>query len=89
MDAAHTIPGELRGSLGYESDASEFAALAAPRLLPSGGESPSWTKQATREIANARPNGRIAVLEGAVHLAMNTAPEVFVETVVDFIHEAA
>lgn len=85
VDSAHTVPRELRAPMDYGFDLDRISGLMTPTLLLSGGENPEWAKEATETLHKAVPNSRIAVLEGQGHLAMNTAPEVFVEEVLAFI----
>jgi hypothetical protein len=46
-----------------------------------GGESPAFLKKATETVHDALPNSRIAVMPGQQHIAMNTAPELFIDEV--------
>jgi pimeloyl-ACP methyl ester carboxylesterase len=87
VDAAHTLAREERAPFDYEWDPSRFAEMTTPTLLLLGGESPNWAKESTEAIHEALPNSRIAVLEGQEHLAMNTAPELFVDEVLAFLRE--
>jgi pimeloyl-ACP methyl ester carboxylesterase len=83
--AAHTIPRELRGSNGYVFEPERFKDLSTPTLLLLGGDSPPFLKAATEAVHAALPNSRIAVLPGQQHTAMNTAPELFIREVLQFI----
>lgn len=87
VDAAHTLPREERAPFDYEWDPSRFAEMNTPTLLLLGGESPKWAKDSTEVVHEALPNSRIAVLEGQGHVAMNTAPELFVNEVLAFLRE--
>lgn len=87
MDAAHTAIREERARKGYEFDAARFAGLTIHTLLLSGSESAPFLTDATDVLNDALPNSRIAVLDGQAHAAMNTAPELFIEEVLAFIHE--
>jgi pimeloyl-ACP methyl ester carboxylesterase len=84
--AAHTIPREMRGSDGYVFEPERFNDLSTPTLLLLGGDSPPFLKAATEAVHAALPNSRIAVLPGQQHTAMNTAPELFVDEVLQFLH---
>lgn len=85
--AAHTIPREMRGSDGYVFQPERFRELGTPTLLLLGGDSPPFLKAATERVHAALPNSRIAVLPGQQHTAMNTAPELFLREVLQFLQE--
>lgn len=82
--AAHTLPREIRAHQGYRFDAGRFAGLAAPTLLLLGGDSPAFFGASTRALAAALPASRTAVLPGQQHVAMDTAPDLFVREVLAF-----
>ncbi|WP_224269373.1 alpha/beta fold hydrolase [Haloprofundus salinisoli] len=82
IEVAHTVPREVRALDGYRVDPDRFAAFTVPTLLLSGGESPLFMEQATALVDKALPDTRIVTLPGQGHEATNTAPELFVETVV-------
>jgi len=86
VDEAHTLPREYQAPTTYEFEPDRFADMTTPTLLLVGGESPQWTKDATNEINDALLNSRISVLEGQGHVAMNTAPDLFINEVFAFIH---
>lgn len=88
VDAVQTVLRELPAVAEYTFDASRFEGLTIPTLLLSGGESPTWAHDATDALNAALSNSRIAVLEGQGHAAMSTAPALFIDTVVSFIHES-
>jgi pimeloyl-ACP methyl ester carboxylesterase len=87
VDAAHTLPREERAPFDYEWDPTRFAEMTTPTSLMLGGESPGWAKNAIEAIHDALPNSRIAVLEGEGHVAMNTAPDLFVDEVLSFLRD--
>lgn len=84
VEAVHTVVREERARVAYEFDPGRFAALDAPTLLLLGSETAPYFGDATEALADALPNGRVVVLEGQAHAAMNTAPELFVEAVLAF-----
>ena len=88
VDAAHTLPRETRAPTEYVLDASRFANLTTPTLLLSGGESPPLYAAATEAVADALPNSRLVTFDGHAHVAMNTAPERFVDEVLAFALES-
>jgi pimeloyl-ACP methyl ester carboxylesterase len=56
-------------------------------LLLAGSESPRWLPMGAEAVLAALPNARLGVLEGQEHLAMITAPEMFAQTVIDFVEK--
>ena len=84
--AAHTIPREMDASNGgYQFDRARFANLTTLTLLLVGGDSPSFLKAATHSLHEILPNNRLVVMPGQQHTAMNTAPNLFVGAVLDFL----
>lgn len=83
--AAHTLPRELQAVGAYRFDAARFAKLDVPVLLLLGGDSPASFRAAIDMVAGALPNGRTVVLPGQRHVAMDTAPELFVQEVLAFL----
>ncbi|WP_121743550.1 alpha/beta fold hydrolase [Natronorubrum halophilum] len=87
VDAAHTASRETRAPDNYHFDPARFEQMTAPTLLLMGGESPRWFKDAVEMVADALSDSRIVVLEGQEHVAMNTAPDLFVAAVLSFIDD--
>jgi pimeloyl-ACP methyl ester carboxylesterase len=85
--AAHTIPRELRTHYAYPFEPARFAELRTPTLLLLGGASPPFYKAAVEAVNGAVAGSRIAVLEGQQHVAMNTAPELFLREVLAFLSD--
>lgn len=85
LATAPTLPRESRAEEQYTFEAQRFKALQTPTLLLLGGDSPHILTAATETVAAALPNGRIAVLPGQQHIAMYTAPDLFVTEVVRFL----
>ena len=85
LAAAHTVPREVEAVDGYRFDAARFAGLKAPVLLVLGGDSPPYFSAAIDMIAAALPHARKVVLPGQRHVAMDTAPELFVREVLAFL----
>ena len=84
--AAHTI---LRENTGLEEqplfDATRFASVHVPTLLLLGGDSPALYTDAIRTIHAALSTSRVVILPGQQHVAMNTAPDLFVREVLTFL----
>lgn len=85
--AAHTLPRELRVHERYRFDAVGFTNLNIQTLLLLGGDSPAFFKAAIEAVATALPNSRNVVMPGQQHIAMDTAPELFVREVLAFLVE--
>lgn len=83
--AAHTIPRELRANERYRYDPTRFDDLTVPTLLLLGGDSPEFFRLGIEALLDALPDSQIVILDGQQHVAMNTAPELFVEKVVAFL----
>jgi len=81
--AAHTIP---RESVRVDAfDPGQAAEITAPTLLLTGGDSPDFLRNGIEAVAAARPDARVAVIEGQQHLADVLVPEVFAEHVFAFL----
>lgn len=85
--AAHTIVREARALESYRYDFARIAALTVPTLVLAGGDSPAGVRQICDRIVDALPNGRLAVMPGQQHVAIDTAPELFSRLVVEFLTE--
>ncbi|MBM3190959.1 MAG: alpha/beta hydrolase [Chloroflexi bacterium] len=83
----HVLVHEARALEQYRFVPSRYAAVTVPTLLLVGGDSPAWAQQATQAIHHAVPNGRVVVLPGQQHIAMDTAPDLFVREVMSFLQE--
>ena len=88
LAAAHTLPRELRAHEGYTFDAQRFRNVTTPTLLLLGGDSPPLFKDAIDALAAALPDNRVVVLPGQQHIAIDTAPDLFVREVLSFLLEA-
>jgi pimeloyl-ACP methyl ester carboxylesterase len=84
VSAASTIPRELRSVESFAPDFRRYATLTVPTLLLSGGDSPPSLTEPTRRLKRSVPGSRLTVMGGQQHVAMNTAPELFVEHVMRF-----
>lgn len=84
--AAHTLVREL-GDADYRFEPDRFRGLNVPTLLLLGEKSPEFLKAATRLVDAALPDSRVVELPGQGHVAMNTAPEMFVREVVSFLQK--
>lgn len=82
--AAHTIIRESDEEERSGLDLSRLHALSVPTLLLLGGASPPAFAEATARFNAAIPNSRVHELAGQRHIAMDTAPEQFVDAIVLF-----
>jgi pimeloyl-ACP methyl ester carboxylesterase len=85
VDAAHTIPRELRAVKAYRLDAERFGDLGVPTLVLSGGDSPAALRKAGKDVDEALPNSRIVVMPGHGHAAMDTGTDLFTTKVLRFL----
>jgi pimeloyl-ACP methyl ester carboxylesterase len=86
LEAAHTIPREFADG-DYILDPERFRNLTVPILLLLGGDSPAFIRRATRAVHAALPTSRIIVMPGQQHIAMRTAPDLFIRRVKAFLQE--
>jgi pimeloyl-ACP methyl ester carboxylesterase len=84
LAAAHTVVRELADA-DYVFDPTRFRRLAVPTLLLVGENSPPVLKKPTERVAAALPNSRVVVMPGQGHIAMRTAPELFLREVIGFL----
>jgi pimeloyl-ACP methyl ester carboxylesterase len=85
LQNAPTIPRELRALEAYTFGPDAFSNLQTATLLLVGEESPPHELEEARGVAAALPDARVVVLPGQQHIAMHTAPELFVAEVVRFL----
>lgn len=81
--AAHTLPRELRSVEAYRLP-DQVSKLSTPVLLLLGGDSPAVFGRANANLEKILPNSRTVVMPGQKHIAMDTAPDLFVGAVLDF-----
>jgi pimeloyl-ACP methyl ester carboxylesterase len=85
VDAAHTIPRELRAVKAYSLDPERFRDLRVPTLLLSGGDSPAALRKAAEAVDEVLPDSRIVVMPGQGHAAMDTGTDLFTTEVLHFL----
>lgn len=85
LAAAHTLPREHRAVSEYELQPGRFSGLEVPTLLLLGGASPALYATSVRMIDEALPNSQVVVLPGQQHVAMDTAPDLFVNEIATFL----
>ena len=79
VDAAHTIIREMRITEAYRPDFARFERLEIPVLLLTGSESPAPLTEATTRLHHSLPNSRLVSMAGQQHIAMDTAPDLFLD----------
>ena len=79
---AGTVPRELRAVEEYEFEPERFRDVSTPTVLMVGEESPRRELDHTSMVAAALPDACVVVLPEQQHVAMYTAPELFVDRVV-------
>jgi len=82
---APTLPRELTIERSYRFQPERFAQFSIPTLLLLGGDSPPIFRQIIDVVNAAVPTSRIAVMPGQQHVAMDTAPELFLSEVIGFL----
>lgn len=83
--SAHTIPRELRIADRYQPQFARFATLRVPTLLLMGGDSPAFLVEPSRRLDQEIAGSHLITMPGQQHVAMTTAPDLFLNTVVDFL----
>ena len=85
MDAAHTIPRELRAVKYSRLDPQRFESLGTPTLLLSGGDSPAALRKAAEAVDEVLSDSHHVVMEGQGHSAMDTGTDLFTAKVLNFL----
>ena len=86
---APTIPREMVIERSYSFQPERFAEYSIPTLLLAGGDSPPAFGRIVDVLDAALPNSRIVVMTGQRHVAMDSAPELFLDEVKKFLAAAA
>jgi pimeloyl-ACP methyl ester carboxylesterase len=84
---AHTVPRELKADEQYRLDASRYKDLHIPTLVLTGSKSPEIMVKGSEIVSEALPNSRMVMLPGQEHIAMYTAPDLFLEQILAFLVE--
>jgi pimeloyl-ACP methyl ester carboxylesterase len=88
LATVHTIPREFHAAEAYRFEPERFQKMAVPTLLLLGGDSPPFARTNIENWHATLPNSQIVVLPGQQHIAMDTAPDLFVSEVQKFLVEA-
>ena len=85
VSLAPTIAREVTFDRTYLLKPERYADMTVPTLCLLGGDSPPPFRRGTQAIQDALPDSRVVVMPGQQHIAMDTAPDLFVEEVVSFL----
>jgi pimeloyl-ACP methyl ester carboxylesterase len=86
LAVAHTIPRELWAQeFEYCFEPTRFEALTVPTLLLVGSDTDHDLKAGAETLNGVLPNSRFISLPGQKHVAMETAPELFLREVLRFL----
>jgi len=81
---ASTLPRELRANLQFSVEPDRLRGLQTPVLLLTGGDSPPATHAGMVALHAALPNSRVVMMPGQEHVAMYTAPDLFLTELLAF-----
>jgi pimeloyl-ACP methyl ester carboxylesterase len=86
LSVAHTIPRELYAQEScYRFDPDRYRPLSVSTLLLVGSESDDDLKAGAKTLHDVLPDSRLVGLPGQKHTAMESAPQLFVREVLDFL----
>jgi pimeloyl-ACP methyl ester carboxylesterase len=85
VSLAHTLPRELDAVQRYRFDPRHCRAVNVPALLLQGGNSPPYFAAALDMVKAALPLATLRLLPGQTHVAMDTAPQMFLDEVLGFL----
>ena len=80
---------ELRAIDAFGADLARFGALTMPTLLIIGELSPPWLVDTSRQLQEAIPDSRQAVIAGQAHDAHLGDPEALASVIVTFVGDLA
>jgi pimeloyl-ACP methyl ester carboxylesterase len=89
VETAATLPRETRAVSAYRLPAAQLARWKVPTTMLLGSQSQGYIKEATPLVCNAIPGCRIVTLENQGHLAMASAPDLFVAKVEEAVRKPA
>lgn len=83
--AAHTLPREMTGRRAFRPTPDTYPRVEVPTLLLTGTETRDVIKRSLGAADDLFANSTVGELDGQGHGAMNTAPDLFVSEVVEFL----
>ena len=87
LDAAPTVPRELRAEQEFALEDLRLGELGVPTLLLVGSESPAWAQRSTQEFAAAIPDSEVHTLKGHGHGASVSGPELLAAELGGFLEQ--
>ena len=85
MAAAHTLPREIRQEPTITLSAASLQSIRAPVLFVIGGLNEASLRPDVERLSSIMLDGRTAVLPGQGHLAMDTAPALLADAIIQFV----
>lgn len=85
LAAAHTLVREMEYAPSYRFESDRIGRIAVPTLLLVGGASPDGVKAGVERVHRTIKGSKVAVLSDQQHVAMDTAPQLFLDAVVGFL----
>ncbi|TDV51030.1 alpha/beta fold hydrolase [Actinophytocola oryzae] len=85
LAAAPTVPREFATVEDFDIAASRFAGIRAPVRLLVGTESPAYFRPAAEALATQLRDVEVLDLPGQAHVAMDSAPDLFLDRVLGFM----
>jgi pimeloyl-ACP methyl ester carboxylesterase len=85
MQAAPTLPRELRAEHVLRVEQLGLGLLDSPVLMLVGSESPEWARRSTAGFAQALPRAQVRTLEGQGHGGTVTAPDLVADEIAKFL----
>jgi pimeloyl-ACP methyl ester carboxylesterase len=79
---------ELGVENAYRFAPGRYAGVTAPTLVLAGGESPPSVLADAAAVGAGLPDARLVLLAGQRHGCLHRAPELFAQTVLDFLGHA-
>ena len=76
---------ELQVENQYRFMAERYAGVTTPALVLAGGESAPSVRADAAAVAAGLPDARLTLLKGQRHGCLHRAPELFADTVLDFL----
>src|SRR5262245_15167053 len=87
LSNSRTLPREMRAEERYVFAPERFRRMRVATLLLVGGDSPQRELANADGVAAALPDATVVILPGQQHIAMYSAPGLFVKEVVGFLAE--
>lgn len=85
LAAAHTLIRELEAGRSYRFEPNRTSQITATTLLLVGGASSDGVKAGVEQVHQTIKGSSVAVLSGQKHVAMDTAPQLFLDAVLGFL----